>query len=197
MLVRSCFLITLIKCLKGHKSLGSLCNVKSKSQWVSQWVTRSPIEQLWTAKNSLWPPSPTQFNTAWALFPQCNVLNTHVLVEIIILIFQAKHVLVPEVALIPDLLPSHAAVWNIQWSLLLGTSPVLTPTTATWTSSPWSQPLSRQPTAATRESGKESKLPNWIFLNQELFTQTVWSNLAMCHLMLLCPFLPQTGVTLW
>ena len=31
MLVRSCFLMTLIKCLKGHKSLGSLCNVKSKS----------------------------------------------------------------------------------------------------------------------------------------------------------------------
>ena len=31
MLVRSCFLITLIKCLKGHKSLGLLCNVKSKS----------------------------------------------------------------------------------------------------------------------------------------------------------------------
>ena len=36
------FLITLIKCLKGHKSLGSLCNVKSKSkntvtQWLSQW----------------------------------------------------------------------------------------------------------------------------------------------------------------
>ena len=24
---RSCLLITLIKCLKGHKSLGSLCNV--------------------------------------------------------------------------------------------------------------------------------------------------------------------------
>ena len=37
MLVRSCFLITLIKCLKGHKSLGSLCNVKSKSQWLTQW----------------------------------------------------------------------------------------------------------------------------------------------------------------
>ena len=51
-LVRSCFLITPIKCLKGHKSLGSLCNVKSKSpQWVSQSVTRSPIELLWTAKN--------------------------------------------------------------------------------------------------------------------------------------------------
>ena len=41
MLPRSCFLITLIKCLKGHKSLGSLCNVKSKSysvtDWLSQW----------------------------------------------------------------------------------------------------------------------------------------------------------------
>ena len=37
MLVRSCLLITLIKCLKGFKSLGSLCNVKSKSQWVTQW----------------------------------------------------------------------------------------------------------------------------------------------------------------
>ena len=55
MLVRSRFLITLIKCLKGHKSLGSLCNVKSKStvsQLVSQWMTRSPIELLWTAKNT-------------------------------------------------------------------------------------------------------------------------------------------------
>ena len=51
MLVRSCFLITLIKCLKGHKSLGSLCNVKSKSDWLSESVTRSPIELLWTAKN--------------------------------------------------------------------------------------------------------------------------------------------------
>ena len=52
MLVRSsCFLVILIKCLKGHKSLGSLCNVKSKSESVSEWVTRSPIELLWTAKN--------------------------------------------------------------------------------------------------------------------------------------------------
>ena len=42
MLVRSCFLITLIKSLKGHKSLGSLCNVKSKStlsELVSEKVT--------------------------------------------------------------------------------------------------------------------------------------------------------------
>merc|ERR550519_2046924 len=30
-LVMSCLFITLIKCLKGSKSLGSLCNVKSKS----------------------------------------------------------------------------------------------------------------------------------------------------------------------
>ena len=29
----------LIKCRKGHKSLGSLCNVKSKSQWVSESVS--------------------------------------------------------------------------------------------------------------------------------------------------------------
>ena len=54
--VRSCLLITLIKCLKGHKSLGSLfvCQlVKSLvSQWVTQWVTRSPIELLWTAKKT-------------------------------------------------------------------------------------------------------------------------------------------------
>ena len=37
LMVRSCFLITLKKCLKGRKSLGSLCNVKSKSEWVTQW----------------------------------------------------------------------------------------------------------------------------------------------------------------
>ena len=36
-LVRSCLFITLIKCLKGRKSLGSLCNVKSKSEWLSEW----------------------------------------------------------------------------------------------------------------------------------------------------------------
>ena len=42
--VKSCLIITLIKYLKGHKSLGSLCNVKIKSHSVSQSVTRSPIE---------------------------------------------------------------------------------------------------------------------------------------------------------
>ena len=40
MLVLSRFVITLIKCLKGHKSLGSLCNVKSKSDSVSQWLSQ-------------------------------------------------------------------------------------------------------------------------------------------------------------
>ena len=56
LLVMSCVLITLITCPKGHKSLrvlyGSLfqqCVVVS--EWVSQWVTRSPIELFWTAKN--------------------------------------------------------------------------------------------------------------------------------------------------
>ena len=42
MLVRSCFLITLIKCLKGHKSLGLFLSVKSKrcmSDSVSDKVT--------------------------------------------------------------------------------------------------------------------------------------------------------------
>ena len=54
MLVRSCFLITLIKCLKGHKSLGSLCSVV-KTLIVSgagptKGQTMSPIELFWTAK---------------------------------------------------------------------------------------------------------------------------------------------------
>ena len=50
MSVRSCLLISLIKCLKGHRSLGSLFDVKSNSTLNSQWVTRSPIEQFWTDK---------------------------------------------------------------------------------------------------------------------------------------------------
>ena len=46
MLVRSCFLITVIKYLKGHWSLGSLFNVKKQKvgHSVSESVTRSPIE---------------------------------------------------------------------------------------------------------------------------------------------------------
>ena len=50
MLVRSCFLITVIKCLKGQRSVGWLFNVKktkvadSVSDSVTQSVTRSPIE---------------------------------------------------------------------------------------------------------------------------------------------------------
>ena len=51
-LIGSGLLITLIKFLLGHRSLGSLFDVKSKST-VSQQVksvTRSPIELFWTAK---------------------------------------------------------------------------------------------------------------------------------------------------
>ena len=53
-MVWSCLLITLIKCLKGHKSLGSLCNVV-KALIVSlvrgtEGQTMSPIELFWTAK---------------------------------------------------------------------------------------------------------------------------------------------------
>ena len=52
LLVRSCPLINLIRCLKGHKSLGSLFSVlKSKGHRVSERVTRSSIQLLWTAKN--------------------------------------------------------------------------------------------------------------------------------------------------
>ena len=58
--VMSCLLITLNKCLKGHKSLGLLWGGVLKMSlslslslyfllvWVSDWVTRSPIELLWT-----------------------------------------------------------------------------------------------------------------------------------------------------
>ena len=47
MLVRSCFLITLIKCFKGHRSLGSLFNVKNQnwlSDSLSEWGTMPHIE---------------------------------------------------------------------------------------------------------------------------------------------------------
>ena len=54
-IVKSCLLITLIKCLKGQKSLGSLCSVVhslivSGAQPTDR-PTRSPIELFWTAKN--------------------------------------------------------------------------------------------------------------------------------------------------
>ena len=54
LLVRSCLLITLIKCLKLHKSLGSLwCCVFKRclSQWVSDNVTYWAVG--WTAKNEV------------------------------------------------------------------------------------------------------------------------------------------------
>ena len=51
LLVRSCLLISRIKCLKGHKSLGSLCHCVflKVSQWVSDKVTYWAVS--WTAKN--------------------------------------------------------------------------------------------------------------------------------------------------
>ena len=59
--------ICLIKCFKGHKSLGSLCNVV-KTLIVSgnrqrDGRTMSPIKLLWTAKNG--------FNVMFTF--QCNV----------------------------------------------------------------------------------------------------------------------------
>ena len=51
--VRTCLFITLIRCLEGLKTmiLFFICQlVKSNSQWVSESVTRSPIELFWTAK---------------------------------------------------------------------------------------------------------------------------------------------------
>ena len=55
-LVMSCLLITLVKCLKGYKSLGSLCNVVKalivSGNGQTNGQTMSPIELFWTAKNS-------------------------------------------------------------------------------------------------------------------------------------------------
>ena len=52
--IRSCLLISLIECLKGHKSLGSLCSVVKtlivSGNRPSKGQTRSPIELFWTAK---------------------------------------------------------------------------------------------------------------------------------------------------
>ena len=49
-------LITLIKCLKGHKSPGSLCSVVEglivSGAGPTNQGTRSPIELFWTAKNN-------------------------------------------------------------------------------------------------------------------------------------------------
>ena len=61
-LVSSCLLITPIKCLKGHKSLRSLfvCQSVKYREWVSDSVTRSPIELFWTAKNLKFNPQPYQ-----------------------------------------------------------------------------------------------------------------------------------------
>ena len=46
MLVRSCFLITVIKCLKGRWFLGSLRNVKNKSGSLSESVSESVSDKV-------------------------------------------------------------------------------------------------------------------------------------------------------
>ncbi len=56
---QTCLLISLIKCLKGHKSHGSLCSVVKtlivslvrQTDRPSKQGTMSPIELFWTAKN--------------------------------------------------------------------------------------------------------------------------------------------------
>ena len=52
----SCLLISLIRCLKGHKSLGSLFSVVKtlivSGAQASKQGTRCPIELLWTAKKN-------------------------------------------------------------------------------------------------------------------------------------------------
>ena len=55
-MVRSCLLVTLIKCPKGHKCVGSLCRlVKTLIVQFGQTKqgTRSPIELFWTAKDQI------------------------------------------------------------------------------------------------------------------------------------------------
>ena len=55
-LVTSCPLITLSKCLKGHKSLGSLCSFVKTLVVTDGQVkqgTRSPNELFWTAKKTM------------------------------------------------------------------------------------------------------------------------------------------------
>ena len=53
-MVRSCLLVTLIKCLKCLKSirLFFVCQLVKSCQWLTESVTRSPIELFWTAKKS-------------------------------------------------------------------------------------------------------------------------------------------------
>ena len=52
-MVMSCLLITLIKCLKGHKSLGSLCSVVFVIVFVFLWVRTCPFITLIRCLESL------------------------------------------------------------------------------------------------------------------------------------------------
>ena len=82
-LVRSCLLITLIKCLKGHKSLRSLCCSKIKSGSVSQSVSESVSQWqghllscqtvVWTAKKG--PNQPGRGRPPHPLNGRCPFKN--------------------------------------------------------------------------------------------------------------------------
>ena len=52
LLVTSCLLITPIKCLKGHKSLGWLCCYVFTHSINRERITRSPMKLFWTAENN-------------------------------------------------------------------------------------------------------------------------------------------------
>ena len=52
--------LIVIKCLKGHRSSGSLFVCQVVKSFVTQWVTRPPIELFWTAKKDNIP-----FSEAW------------------------------------------------------------------------------------------------------------------------------------
>ena len=77
--VRSCLLIILIKSLKGHKSLGSLCSVVKtlivSGNGPTNGRTMSPIELFWTAKNQAFVIKHTmgnKYNLLTSLYLHCT-----------------------------------------------------------------------------------------------------------------------------
>ena len=75
--VRSCFLINLIKSVKGHKSLGLLFNVKNKKWLSDQWV----ISDQWVSDKV----------TYWAV---CGQLKKDNICRMVLLIPQVQPALV-------------------------------------------------------------------------------------------------------
>ena len=81
--VRSFLLITLIKCLKGHKSLGLLFNVKIKRSLSHSLSAMSELQGLWTAKKVVFLSIPHQvfcksdskFNVYWMKTQNCHTVS--------------------------------------------------------------------------------------------------------------------------